>query len=519
MPSLERKLGHMLMVGFEGTEAPEYLLRWLADGRVGGVILFGRNIENPAQVASMTNAFHQAAQRPIMIAIDQEGGTVARLRESHGFSESPGAMALGAANSEALAEEIADMMAVELRGLGINWNLAPVVDIAHDINNPTIGTRSPGADKGLVSRIASAQIRGFQKAGVAASVKHFPGHGNTPTDTHVELAVVEGALDFLWEHDLVPFRAAVEAGTASVMVSHVKFEALDADYPATLSPAISTGLLRDDVGFTGVACTDCMEMKAIVNHYGPGESAVLAALAGADVIIFSHTFNPDSALSSEVFDALTGAAESGRLPISRIDEANERLHNLQARFAISGVQPDVVWSADHLEISQKVARAGIALLRNDGAVPLPNNGQTIGLVEFSPHTDSLSMDPLGSGALAGILRVRLPDAQTVALSATQPAGDALEQARQLAGKADVLVVATRSAHLSDAQQQVAGELLAAAGRSVLLCLRNPYDAEVLPGADAVLCTFGDSMPSLRAAVDALTGKFEPSGKPPVPVRL
>ena len=508
------------MVGFEGTEAPDYLLRWLADGRVGSVILFGRNVENPAQLASLTSTLRQAAQRPLMIAIDQEGGTVARLRESQGFSESPGAMTLGAADSEELAEEVADMLATELRALGINWNLAPVVDIAHDIKNPTIGTRSPGADKALVSRIATAQVRGYQKAGVAASVKHFPGHGNTPVDTHVELAVVEGELDFLWEHDLVPFRAAVEAGTASVMVSHVKFEALDADHPATLSPAITTGLLRDDVGFGGVACTDCMEMKAIVDNYGAGESAVLAALAGADVIIFSHTFNPDSGLSDDVFDALIKAVESGRLPTSRIDEANARVFDLNARFAVSGVvQPDLVWSSDHLEISQRAARAGTALLGDSGVLPLPDATEKIALVEFAPHTDSLALDAVGSGPLAGVFGTKLPLVETVVLSATQPATDQLERARQLAAEARVLVVATRNAHLSAEQQRSAGELLAAANQSVLLCLRNPYDAEVLPDADAVLCTFGDSAPSLRAAVEALMGKFRPTGTVPVPVSM
>jgi beta-N-acetylhexosaminidase len=285
--SLEEKIGQMLVVGFQGLEPPDHILRWLATGRIGGVILFARNVDSPTQVSELTRACREAAARPILVAIDQEGGVVARLRE--GFTESPGAMALGAADSERLAEEVSAALGAEMRALGINWNLAPALDLTHNIDNPSVGVRSLGTDPVRVGRLGVAQVRGFQGAGVAATAKHFPGKADTPVDPHVRLPVIEGPLDDMWETDLVPFRAASEAGIAAVMVTHVQFKALEPEYPSTLSPRIIQGLLREDVGFRGLVSTDCMEMKAVTDRYGPGESAVLAALAGANIIFFSHT--------------------------------------------------------------------------------------------------------------------------------------------------------------------------------------------------------------------------------------
>ncbi|MBC6938367.1 MAG: glycoside hydrolase family 3 protein, partial [Chloroflexi bacterium] len=316
MLSLEEKIGRMLVVGFDGLEPPDYLLDWLAAGRVGGVILFARNVASPAQVGELTLACREAAPRPILIAIDQEGGMVARLRTAEGFMESPGAMALGAADSEDLAERVAAAMGDELAALGINWNLAPVVDLALNADNPSVSTRALGTRVDRVSKLAAAQVRGFQSAGVAAAAKHFPGLGDTPVDTHEALAVINEPLETLLRRDLLPFKAAVEAGAAAVMTTHTRFQTVDSQYPATLSASVIEGILRREIGFDGVSCTDCMEMKAITEHYGAGESAVLAALAGQDVIFFSHT----PAYQEAAYEALLAAARSGRLPLERVGE-------------------------------------------------------------------------------------------------------------------------------------------------------------------------------------------------------
>ncbi|MBI1257919.1 MAG: beta-N-acetylhexosaminidase [Chloroflexi bacterium] len=517
--TLEQQLGQMLLVGFEGLEAPDYILDWITSGRIGGVILFGRNVESPEQVAALTQTLHETARQagrpPLLIGIDQEGGTVARLRE--GFTESPGALALGAANDLQLAEDVSAMLARELRALGINWDYAPVVDLTHDIANPTVGTRSPGSDRDRVSQIVSAEIRGFQNENVAASAKHFPGLGNTPVDTHVALAVINGSLDYLWEQDLVPFRAAVASGVASVMVSHVKFTALDPDHPATLSPVIVQRLLREEMGYDGAACTDSMEMKAISDHYGAGESAVLAALAGIDLLLFSHYRQNQENASN----ALLEAAQSGRLPQTVIDTANDRIAALKADYAI--VEPpdlSIIRQPEHLALAQRAARAGMVLPRNDNDIfPIRPEKPHVVLVEFGSLLDSEAMERGGLASFARMVSARAPEMPCVSLKAADPPPAVLARARELAEYADLLVLATRSAHLMPEQLEMAKNLLALSKRSILICLRNPFDAGVLTGMDAILCTCGDSTPSLQAAADALFGDFVPTGRLPVEVSL
>ena len=514
--TIEEQIGQMLGVGFEGLEPPDYILDWIRRGQVGTIILFGRNVETPRQLAKLTQTLHQTARDagrpPLLIGIDQEGGTVARLRE--GFTESPGALALGVADDAALAEEVAAMLAREMRALGINWVYAPVVDLTHDIANPTVGTRSPGKDPQRVSRIISAEVRGFQRENVAASAKHFPGLGNTPVDTHVALAVISGSVDYLWEGDLVPFRAAVDAGVASVMVSHVKFEALDPQYPATLSPVIVPRLLRDEIGYAGVACTDSMEMKAISSHYGAGESAVLAALAEIDLLLFSHYRENQE----DAFKALVAAAKGGRVSAELLGAANARIAALKADYAVTEA-PDiaVIRRSEHGALAQRAARAGTVLLSNDGSFPLQPNAQNVALVEFGSYLDSEAMERGDLASFARMVSARAPGISCLSLRASEPKPEMLAQAQQLAQNAETLVLATRSAHLMPEQLAMARDLLGRAKRTLLLCLRNPYDAGELAGAAAVLCSCGDSTPSLEAAVDALFGVFTPTGQLPVEV--
>jgi len=214
MMTLEQQVGEMMMAGFEGLEAPAHILEWLRAGRIGGVILFARNVDSPAQVLRLTHALREAAGRPILIGIDQEGGTVARLRS--GFTESPGAMAISACSEDAegYSERVSAVLGAEMRALGINWTFAPVLDITHDIRNPSVGTRSYGNDRERVGLLATAAVRGFESAGVAACLKHFPGLGaclkhfpglgKSLVDTHVDLAVISGPVDDLYRTDLIP---------------------------------------------------------------------------------------------------------------------------------------------------------------------------------------------------------------------------------------------------------------------------------------------------------------------------
>jgi beta-N-acetylhexosaminidase len=507
---MEQKIGQMLGVGFDGLEPPGYLLDWLAEGRVGAVLLFGRNIASPAQLAALTQTLHAASKTPLLIGIDQEGGMVTRLRD--GFTISPGAMALSAGGSAALAEAMSAVMAAEMRALGINWTFAPVVDIVHDIRNRSVGTRSPGMDPAQVSRIAAAQIRGFQRGGVAATAKHFPGLGKTPIDTHEALAIIDGPLDYLWTNDLIPYRAAVDAGVETIMVSHVQFPALDTTYPATLSPHIIGQLLRQEIGFQGLVCTDDMEMRAIADHYGQGEAAVLAALAGQDMILISHA----QAAQEAAYAALTSAVRSGRLPLATIDAAVERIRAVKARV-IHGPTPPlaVIGSAAHQDVARRAAEAGLVLVRaNEAVFPLPPQAP-VTLVEFTTYLESEVIEQTGQSTLAAHFREVFPQAHTLRLLPDEVEPEAIAAARQVAETAGVLVIATRNAHLLPEQREQAAVLFRLGRPTMLLCLRNPYDAALFDSADTILCTCGDSPPSLAAAVAALAGAFRPAGVLPV----
>jgi len=358
-------------------------------------------------------------------------------------------------------------------------------------------------------------VRGFQGAGVAATAKHFPGKANTPVDPHVKLPVIEGPLEDMWDTDLVPFRAVCDAGVASVMITHVQFKALEPVYPSTLSPAIIQGLLRRDIGYKGLVTTDCMEMKAVTDTYGPGESAVQAARAGANLVLFSHTREYQEA----AYDAMLDAARSGRLPMERVDYSVERIKEMKECFASDGQPPlTVIRQPSHLETMENAARAGTVLLRDTpGLLPLMPEAR-VAVIEFASSLEKKCVDQGRETAFVEYLRDSHLIVEAVSIDPTTPTQRQLEQAQRLAEDTDTLVLATRNAYLYPAQLEAAQTLLAAEKQSVLVCLRNPYDAGALD-AGSVLLTLGDAAPSLEAAAEALVGVYEPAGRLRVPLTM
>lgn len=514
MLTLKEKIGQVLMVGFDGAVAPPYLLDWLASGRVGGIYLFARNVESPAQVKQLVDSCRHAAKYPILVGIDQEGGTVARLRAR--FSESPGALALGASRDMQLAEDIALMMGRELAALGINWNFAPVADVAHKRANPSIGTRSAGADKDLVREYVIAQIKGFERAGVASTAKHFPGLGNSEIDTHEALAKVSGSLRYLYEDDLAPFRGAISANAPCIMISHVMFEELDNRYPASLSPRVIDGLLRGELGYDGAVCTDCMEMKAITDGWGAGESAALAVLAGADMLLFSHS----RARQEAAYDALLGAAESGRIATERIDNSIKRIGTMKRRYPLNDRPPlEIVGCDAHRSLARKAARAGTVLLRAPERLPIARSRSRVLCIEFASQLFSGEEDQDCGTALSRYLQERLPHAESLIVRSEAELGSILARAESLDAAWEILIIATRNAHLLPWQAGAAQAAIDRHPGALLLCLRNPYDADVISGAGVILCSNGDSAPSLEAAIDAICGDYAPAGTPTVNLEL
>ncbi len=501
MLSLAQKVGRMMMVGFHGLRPPPHIWDWLASGRIGGVYFFERNVQSPAQVKRMVAECREAAPFPILAGIDQEGGIVARLRA--GFSESPGNMALGAAQDPQLAEEVAAMLGRELAALGINWNFAPVADIAHQRDNPSVSARSVGRDSQLVGELVTAQIRGYQRSGVAATVKHFPGLGNTIIDTHVGLARVRGSLDYLYAEDLLPFRRAIAADVACVMLTHVIYDQLDADCPATMSRRIVSDLLRGELGFTGAVSTDCMEMKAITDQIGAGESAVRCVLAGVDLPLFSHT----RARQEAAYEAVLAAAQSGRITEARIDESLARIEAMKRRYRLDDAPAlDVVDCQAHRTLAKRAARAGIVLLKAGTALSSLRESRVAAL-EFAAGRVSDAVEAGSQRVFSDYLARRLPNA---ACHIRDPHDNSPLDASLF--ESDTIILLTRNAHLQPAQLQRARAIIGRSQRVILVCARDPYDAGELPNADTIICANGDSRPSLLAAVDAICGDFEPRGQ-------
>ncbi|MFI8340395.1 glycoside hydrolase family 3 protein [Streptomyces sp. NPDC085639] len=328
----------VLQPGFEGTTAPAWLLRRVGEG-LTAVGLFGRNIASPEQLAALT-AQLRTERDDVLVAIDEEGGDVTRL-EVRGGSSFPGNLALGAVDDTALTREVARELGRRLAECGVNLNWAPSADVNSNPDNPVIGVRSFGADTHLAARHTAAYVEGLQAAGVAACTKHFPGHGDTNVDSHHALPRIDVDLDTLQARELVPFKAAIEAGTRAVMSAHILVPALDPTRPATLSPQILTGLLRRELGYEGLIVTDGMEMHAIAGTYGIERGSVLAIAAGADAICVGGGL-ADEATVLRLRDALVAAVREGALPEERLADAAARVRALAAwtRGARPDAQPE-----------------------------------------------------------------------------------------------------------------------------------------------------------------------------------
>lgn len=316
--------GDLLWVGFDGTTAPAELLERIRDRRVGGVLLFARNVKDPAQVAQLTNTLREAAPAdlPLVVAVDQEGGRVQRLRAP--ATEWPPMMRVGAKDDVEATRAVGRAIGTEVAAVGFNCDFAPCIDVHSNPKNPVIGDRSFGTEPFAVARHGAALAAGLADAGVLACAKHWPGHGDTMLDSHLALPRVDLPADRLRTVEVAPFADLVKAGVPLIMTAHVVYSAVDPAQPATLSPAWIR-ILRDELGFGGIVVSDDFEMKAIADHYGTGEAVVRAVLAGCDSLLLCSKQN----LQLEALDALERAAQKNSELRRRIDESAARLESLR----------------------------------------------------------------------------------------------------------------------------------------------------------------------------------------------
>lgn len=334
--TVEEKVGQLLIGGFEGTEIGDQATRLVQEYQVGGLILYGRNIAGAGQLVTLTNGLKalNGDGIPLFLSIDQEGGGVDRMPPE--VRRTPGAYCVGQTGSVPAAQSYGDVLAAECAAFGLNLDFAPVLDVWSNRGNTVIGQRAFSADARTVAGLGPAAARRMMDQGIIPAVKHFPGHGDTAVDSHVGLPVVDKSPEELEETELIPFRAAIQsAGTdgqvPAVMVAHILLTQLDPERPASLSPAVVTGLLREELGFAGAVLTDDLTMGAVTQSYGLGEAAVLAVEAGCDILLVCHGQDSVPAVRT----ALLEAVASGRITAERLDESVYRILRLKTEYALT----------------------------------------------------------------------------------------------------------------------------------------------------------------------------------------
>ncbi|WP_210634008.1 glycoside hydrolase family 3 protein [Streptomyces sp. GESEQ-13] len=496
----------------------------VAKYRVGGIIYFAwaHNTRDPHQIADLSNGIQKASLGlprglPVLISTDQEHGIVARVGEPATLM--PGAMNVGAGGSRSDARNLGRIAGRELRALGIRQNYSPVADVNVNPANPVIGVRSFGADPDAVAELVAAEVRGYESSGVAATAKHFPGHGDTTTDSHEDLPTIRHTREQWEELDAPPFRAAIAAGIDSIMTAHIVVPALDgAEDPATLSHPILTGILREELGYDGVVVTDSLGMEGVRTKYGDDRVPVLALKAGVDQLL-----NPPSL--DVAWNAVLQAVRDGELTEARLDESILRVLRLKARLGLfddpyvthAGVDR-VVGARSHLAAADRIAEHGTTLLVNeDGLLPLSRRR--------TPKLLVVGADPASPSGTTGPPTGVLADALTeqgftaTALSTgTAPSAATIAKAVAAAQDADAVVVGTYNVTASSSQKTLVEQLLATGKPVVAVAIRNPYDVAHLPGVKAFLASYSWTDVEVRAAARAIAGKVRPRGKLPVPVQ-
>jgi beta-N-acetylhexosaminidase len=496
----------------------------IAKYRVGGIIYFtwAHNTRDPHQIAGLSNGIQKASLKqprglPVLVATDQEHGIVCRVGKPATLF--PGAMAIGAGGSRTDARTLGRISGAELRAMGINQDYSPDADVNVNPANPVIGVRSFGADPEAVAGLVAAEVKGYQSSRVAATAKHFPGHGDTAVDSHFGFPVITHSRALWSTLDAVPFRAAIDARIDSIMTAHIMVPALDdSGDPATLSHPILTGILRGELGYDGVVITDSLGMEGVRQKYGDDRVPVLALKAGVDQLL-----NPPSL--DIAWNAVLNAVRDGELTEARLDESILRVLRLKARLRLfeepyvrQGDVDRVVGIRSHLAAADRIAERTTTLLVNEG-----------GLLPLSPGTHKkllvLGADPASpsgtTGPPTGVLATALTGlgfTATALSTGTAPSAATIAKAVAAAGDADAVVVGTYNVTAADAQKKLVEQVVATRKPVVAVAIRNPYDVARLPSVRAFLAAYSWTDVELRAAARVIAGKVAPRGRLPVAVQ-
>jgi beta-N-acetylhexosaminidase len=520
--TIEQAIGQKLLLTFDGPTPSSEILKTIHRQHLGGVTIFPGlgNTDSAAQVRELTAALQTAAresgQPPLLIGVDQEGGQLTPIRR--GATLFPGNLALGATGSVELARQVGRAIGRELAAVGANLNYAPACDVNSNPRNPVIGTRSFGEEPALVAAMAGAMVDGLQAAGVAATAKHFPGHGDTAGDTHHGAVIIPHGPERLARVELPPFEAAIAAGVKVVMAGHMALPQLHGGQiiPATLSAPLLRGLLRDKLGFTGVTVTDCMDMGAIEQGDGLVIDSIAAAAAGLDLLLNKA----DDATQRRLYTGLGQAARNGLLSQAEMLASAGRVLALKAWLARQ-VQPpfEVVGCAEHRALAAEVAAQAVTLVRDTARLlplTLPPEAK-IGVITPVPvDLTPADTSSLVACTLAAAVQHRHSRVTEIVVS-HQPTATEIAAVREQAARFDLVVVGTLNACAQSEQPALVEALLAGDAPVVVVAMRMPYDLQAFPAAPTYLCSYSLLEPSLEAVARIMFGEVTPSGRLPVSI--
>jgi len=516
--TLEEKVGQMLLLGVPGTYINSTAKAIVTELKAGGVVLFAANLTSITQATNFTSQLQEEALKtklkiPLLITADEEGGLVSRL--PLGMVTMPGNMALGASRNEHLASKAYYHTGRQLRALGINMNLAPVLDVNNNPNNPVIGLRSFGSDPLLVGNMGLAALAGLQEAKVGGIVKHFPGHGDTGIDSHYALPIVTKSQKELMEMELAPFQKALASGAKAVMTAHIEFPALTGGkkVPATLSSEILTDLLRANWGYTGIISTDDLTMKAITNHFGQKDAVIMAVKAGVDQLLIVGDLNNQRLAKQAIIEAV----QRGEISETRIDQSVERILFLKAELGLKPNKlPEILDAKTEAKAAEKIALEiglqSITQLKNEGRLLQKGDRVLLAVVDSKLMGASGRAGNTISYLLQQELKKKGFAVETVTL-ANKPSSSEQDLVSKKAKDYDIVIVLTRNAGYEQAGviKRIANKPL------ITVALQNPYDILQFPDVKVHFLTYGYTEASIKALAAVLIKEQVALGQLPVTV--
>lgn len=502
-------IGQHMMSGFQGVEVPEAFAENVKRGKIGNVILFESNVAGKEQLCELCGRLDElitseTGERPL-IAIDQEGGAVSRLKED--ATVFPSAMAIAAGGDPSDAYKAGLHTGRELRAMGVNYDLAPVMDVNSNPMNPVIGVRSYGDSPEAVSRFGTQMMMGLRDGGVLSALKHFPGHGDTAVDSHLGLPTVDKSLDELERCELAPFRAGIEAGAPAVMTTHILFPKLEPDgLPATMSRRIITGLLRERMGYEGLIITDCLMMGAIVKYYGTIEGVLKALRAGVDLTCVSH----DATLAREAIERVKLALEAGELYEDELKASTERIAAAKRALNKPQISLSDVGSAEARAESARMTRNALTLVK-DAPFSLGERPMFLGCLRFRATMANSPED--ASFSFSDELKARFGGGSLV--TPQDPTDEQIaEIAAQCAGHSSITLGLYNGA-IRQGQIRLARAVAALGIPVCLVSLRSPYDLSGAPDGVRAIAAYDYDRRTINVIGDALSGAMELTGRLPV----